>query len=99
MRTDTKNLLSVTELSRNVSRVVTSASRGHTHVILNNNKPTAALIDMESAERLAHIDEIEEDLKLLAATLVRMATDSGERHSLEDVAAEFGIDLGEFGED
>lgn len=99
MRTDTQNLLSVSDLSSNVSKVVTSASLGTTHVILKNNKPTAAVIDMESAERLAHIDEIEEDLKLLTVALVRMASDTGVRHSLDDVAAEFGIDLGELRED
>ena len=36
---------------------------------------------------------MEDDLKLMAASLVRLATDDGTRHALSDVAAEFGIDL------
>lgn len=95
MRTDTRNLVSVTEFSRYASRFISSAASGTTHVILKDNKPTAAVIDMESAERLAHIDELEDDLKLMTASLVRLVTDDGRRHSLEDVAAEFGIDLDE----
>lgn len=95
MRTDTKNLVSVTEFSRNISRVISSAAEGNYHVILKDNRPTAAVIDMESAERLAHLDELEDDLKLMAASLVRLVTDDGTRHAMEDVAAEFGIDLDE----
>ncbi|THJ68437.1 hypothetical protein E8P82_00530 [Arthrobacter echini] len=68
------------------------------HVILNN-KPTAALIDMASAERLARIDDIEEDLKLVTTALVRIMTDKGDRHSLEDVAGELGLDLDELRDD
>ncbi|WP_344871379.1 hypothetical protein [Allokutzneria multivorans] len=36
-----------------------------------------------------------EDQRLLALALVRTATDDGRRHSLDDVAAEFGIDAAE----
>lgn len=99
MRTDTKNLVSVTDFSRNTSRIINSAAEGTLHVILTNNRPTAAVIDMESAERLAHLDELEDDLKLMAASLVRLVTDNGTRHTLDDVAAEFGIDLDELRKD
>jgi hypothetical protein len=34
-------------------------------------------------------------LKLIAVAWARSLTDSGERYSLEDVAAEFGVDLDE----
>lgn len=37
----------------------------------------------------------EEDLKLITVAWTRTLTDSGERHSLEDVAAEFRVDLDE----
>ncbi|MDQ1053132.1 prevent-host-death family protein [Arthrobacter sp. SORGH_AS 212] len=99
MRTDTKNLVSVSDFSRHPSRYINSAAKGTSHVILKDNRPTAAVIDMESAERLAHLDELEDDLKLMAASLVRLVTDDGTRHSLDDVAAEFGIDLDELRKD
>ncbi|GAA0218539.1 hypothetical protein GCM10010492_15600 [Saccharothrix mutabilis subsp. mutabilis] len=35
------------------------------------------------------------DMKLVAVAWARVVTDSGERHELDDVAAEFGVDLGE----
>jgi hypothetical protein len=34
-----------------------------------------------------------EDVKLIAIAWARTLTDSGERYSLDDVAAEFGVDL------
>jgi hypothetical protein len=53
------------------------------------------LADVETMERLERIEEIESDLKLLSVAWVRTMTDNGNRHSLEDVATEFGVDLDE----
>jgi hypothetical protein len=44
-------------------------------------------------ERLQYLEELEQDLKLIAVTWARALTDSGERFDLDDVAAEFGVDL------
>jgi hypothetical protein len=51
--------------------------------LINNNKPAAAFVG------------IEEDVRLLATAVIRTATDTGERVSLRDAAARFGIDLDE----
>jgi len=99
MQTDTRNLVTVTEVGRNASQVVAAAALGHWQVILKNSKPLAAVVDIESAERLHRIDELEEDLKLLTAALVRMATDNGVRHSLDDVMSRYGIDVADLEEE
>lgn len=39
------------------------------------------------------MNEADEDKRLLAVALARIASDDGARHSLEDVATEFGVDL------
>lgn len=93
MITNTENLVSVSDLSNSVSRRVTQAETGEPLLVLRNNKPVAALVSIEAAERVARVDELEEDLKMLALALVRKATDSGERFSLEDVFAGAGIDI------
>lgn len=86
-------LVSVTEVKKNTTTYIDRARGGETLVVLKNNKPQAAIVDVEKAERLSQLDEIEDDLRLMAATLVRMATDSGVRHDLDDVIAELGIEL------
>ncbi|WP_417235359.1 type II toxin-antitoxin system prevent-host-death family antitoxin [Arthrobacter sp.] len=99
MKTDTRNIASVTTFSQNVSTFVRGAEDGEPQVIMRNNRPAAVLMGMEDAERLSRIDELEDDLKLLTAAMVRIVTDKGNRHSLSDVAGEFGIDLNDLSTD
>ncbi|MEV6336547.1 type II toxin-antitoxin system Phd/YefM family antitoxin [Nocardia vinacea] len=94
MKIDTNDLISVTEANaKGISRLVSEASEGHDIVVIRNNKPAAAIIGMEKLERLQRIEEWEEDIKLLALAVIRSTTDTGERMSLADAAARFGIDL------
>lgn len=99
VKIDTKNMISVTELSKNVSPIIRSASEGNVLTVLTNNKPVAVIMGMESAERLSRIDEIEDDIRLLLVALGRSVADNGNRHSLDDVAAELGIDIAELNKD
>lgn len=48
---------------------------------------------MESVERLSRLDELEDDLRLLSVALARTVVGDGRRHTLDDVAADFGVDL------
>lgn len=57
------------------------------------NKAVAAVVGIEAVERLARLEELEGDLRLLSVALARTVTDSGRRYSLDEVAAELGIDL------
>lgn len=93
MRTDTADLVSVSDAGRNFSRYALEAANGRTLVIMRNSEPTAALVPLDQMDRLSKLDELEEDLRLWSVALVRTLTDSGERYSLESVAAEFGVDL------
>lgn len=97
MSVQLRDLLSVSEAqSRGVSALVQDAEQGRTRVILRHSKPAAAVV---SIARLERMEEIEEDLMLMVATLARMMVDTGRRHSLDDVAAEFGVDLDDDDED
>ncbi|HSL07102.1 MAG TPA: hypothetical protein VK887_03895 [Pseudonocardiaceae bacterium] len=94
MNVDTQDLISVTEASnRGVSRLIQDAAQGRTQVVLRNNKAVAAVVGMDAVERLARLEELEGDLRLLSVALARTVTDSGRRYSLEEVAAELGVDL------
>lgn len=100
MRVNTENLVSVTELARNASKIVgETAEDGEPRVILRHNKVAAVLVSAEQAKRIGEVDEIISDLQLWALSLARMATDSGARHDLDDVIAELGIDLNDDSDD
>ena len=95
MRTNTESLIGASDFARSPAKILARAENGERIVILRNNQPTAIIIDVETANRVSHIEEVENDLKLLVLAMVRSATDSGLRHDLDDVAAELGIDPSE----
>ncbi|MGW4717676.1 type II toxin-antitoxin system prevent-host-death family antitoxin [Nocardia sp. NPDC004260] len=89
----TTNFVGVTDVARETSKYVSAVSDGESFLVMKNNKPVAALVSPEIIDRLADLDEREQDLRMLCLTLSRMITDSGKRHDLDDVAAELGISL------
>ena len=95
MRINTDDMISVTDASREVSRLVAEAMDGRTFVVMKANRPAAVIVGLEQMERLQRIDDMEQDLRLFSMALIRTVTDSGERHDLDDVAREFGVDLDE----
>lgn len=90
-----EDIVSITEVSKNVSRHISEAADGHTIVVIKNGQPCAAIVGIDTAKRLSHLNEAEEDLRLWTLALVRTVTDTGERYDLDDVAREFGVDLDE----
>lgn len=99
MKIDTNDLISVTEASnKGVSKLVNDVSAGREFVLIRNNQPAAAIVGIDKLERLQRIEELEDDLKLLALAVTRMSTDTGQRVSLEEAATRFGIDLDDLDE-
>lgn len=93
MRVELNDLISVTDANaKGLSKLVNDASEGRRFVVLKNNKPTAAIVGIDTLEHLQELEELADDMRLVAIALARMVTDSGERISLEDAAASFGID-------
>lgn len=93
MNTDTNDLISITDIGRvGVSSIINEAADGRNRVVLRNNRPVAAIVGIAAMQRLQDIDEREEELRLLALAVARTATDTGERHSLRDVALRLGFD-------
>lgn len=90
---NTDDLISVTDAGKSFSGLVAEAMDGRTYVVVKHNRPAAVITGLSQLERLHRIDDIEQDLRLWAIAIVRAATDNGERHSLGDVAREFGVDL------
>ncbi len=94
MRTDTQDLVSVSQAARSFGRIVTEvAEGGRIRVVIKNSVPAVAIVPMDTMDRLSRFEELEEDVRMLAIATVRSLADSGARHDLTGVAAEFGIDL------
>lgn len=94
MQIDTDDMVTATEMNRNASRYLTEISDGNRNmfVVMKDNVPTACIVGLERMKQLQQLEEREQDLKLLALSLVRVATDTGERHDLDDIIAELGIE-------
>jgi prevent-host-death family protein len=80
------NTMSVTELSQNASGAIKRVqAEDEPIIIMKNNKPVAVLMDIKMFN---YLDGIAEEQYWEQLILERMANDSGERHSLEEVKAE-----------
>ena len=85
---DTDDLISVTEASKiGVTGLVRSVEQGHDRGLLRNNKPVAAIVSMEHLDRL---QRIQEDLIDVSMAMARSLAAGPQRHSLDDVLAQFG---------
>ncbi len=91
MRIDTNDMVSATEVNREAARFISEAQAGRNFVVMKNNQPVAWIVGPDAMERLQQVEEDQLDLKLLAVSLVRGMTDTGERYSLDEVASELGI--------
>lgn len=80
--------LTVTEATqRGVARLVAEAEQGTNLVVTRRHRPVAAVVSMR---RLNELEEAASDLRDLALVLVRTATDTGRRTSIDDVLSAFG---------
>lgn len=95
MKVDTRDIRTATQAARNFGAIVEEVESGHTILVMKNNRPVSVIAPVSMMERLDEIEEREEDVRLLAIAIARMATSDGPLRDLEDVAAELGIDLDE----
>jgi prevent-host-death family protein len=93
---DSEDMVPVGDASdQGVSKLVSRASEGRPVVLTKYGKPAAAVVNLEIMERLQHIEELEEDMRLLSLAWVRALTDSGKHYTPEELAAELDVDLDE----
>ncbi|MDR7300611.1 hypothetical protein [Haloactinomyces albus] len=94
MRLETNDMRTMSEATRTgVSRLAQEAHAGRDIVLTSNSQPVAGVVSIDKLARMQHLDEVESDLRLLTLAWTRVLTDNGRHHRLEDVAAEFGVDL------
>jgi len=99
MKVDTRDIRSATQAARTFGAIVDEVEAGATIVVVKNNKPVTAFVPIATMDRLDDLDEREEDLRLLALALTRVATSGGALRDWDEVAADLGIDLAGMSED
>lgn len=92
MKADTKNLVSMTEHSRNAAQHIKELQAGERLVLMRNDKPVAVLV---APEEIDELEDAAEDLWLTALALTRKALatsmDDSDFLSLDDVLKELGL--------
>ncbi len=90
-------IISTTELARNVSGTLSSITKNLKDkiAISKNNKLEAVLIDIEEYERLKNAYELMEHIEIAKIVEERRKTPKEAYTSLEESAQHFGIDLDE----
>lgn len=90
---DLSHPISVTEASaRGVAGLIKDAEAGADVVVSRHGRPVAAVVSTRQLDRLR---ELESDLRDAALVVVRAATDTGVRISLDDALTAFGFDRAE----
>ena len=92
MRSRMKNLISVSDVSKNTSATIAKAAAGETQIILNHNKPIAAIVDIKLLEE---IEEYLFEQQLLDVVRSRVLDADGNEKPLEELL-EGSIELNEF---
>jgi prevent-host-death family protein len=88
-KVDTEDLISISEAAKvGIPALVRAAEEGHERVLLRNGKPVAAIV---SIERLDQLQQLEDDLWDASLVAARMLTTGPDRHSLDEVLAQFGF--------
>ena len=90
MRIKMNNLVSVSDVSKNTSAMIAKAAAGETQVILNHNKPVAAIIDIELYEQML---DLMADIEVTQKAISRLNESDEGSISLEELAAKYNIDL------
>ena len=91
MKIDMSNLISVSDVSKNTSATIAKAAAGITQIVLNHNKPVAAIIDIRLLEQLEDFLYEQEVLKIAEE---RMHNSRENGVSLDELRAEFGLSDG-----
>jgi prevent-host-death family protein len=84
------NLVSVSDVSKNTSAMIAKAAAGETQVVLNHNKPVAAIIDIELYEKML---DLMADIEVTQKAISRLNESDEGSISLEELILKYNIDI------
>jgi prevent-host-death family protein len=84
------NLVSVSDVSKNTSAMIAKAAAGETQVVLNHNKPVAAIIDIELYEKML---DLMADIEVTQKAISRLNESDEGSISLEELIVKYNIDI------
>jgi prevent-host-death family protein len=86
------NLVSVSDVSKNTSAMIAKAAAGETQVVLNHNKPVAAIIDIELYEQML---DLMADIEVTQKAISRLHETNEGSISLDEFIEKYNIDISE----
>jgi prevent-host-death family protein len=92
MRVRMNNLVSVSDVSKNTSAMIAKAAAGETQVVLNHNKPVAAIIDIELYEQML---DLMADIEVTQKAISRLHETNEGSISLDELIEKYNIDISE----
>lgn len=91
MRIRMNNLVSVSDVSKNTSAMIAKAAAGETQVVLNHNKPVAAIIDIALYERML---DLMADIEVTQKAISRLhELDEPGAITLDELIEKYNIDM------
>jgi prevent-host-death family protein len=84
------NLVSVSDVSKNTSAMIAKAAAGEPQVVLNHNKPVAAIIDIELYEQML---DLMADIEVTQKAISRLNESDEGSISLEELIVKYNIDI------
>ena len=90
MRIRMNNLVSVSDVSKNTSAMIAKAAAGETQVVLNHNKPVAAIIDIALYEQML---DLMADIEVTQKAISRLNESDDGSISLEELIVKYNIDI------
>jgi hypothetical protein len=82
MKIDMSNLISVSEVSKNTSATIAKAAAGVTQIVLNHNKPVAAIVDIKLLEM---IDDFLHEQEVMRIAEERIREPRGQGVTLDEL--------------
>lgn len=91
MRIRMNNLVSVSDVSKNTSAMIAKAAAGETQVVLNHNKPVAAIIDIALYEQML---DLMADIEVTQTAISRLhELDEPGGITLDELIEKYNIDI------
>ena len=88
MQVDTDDLVSISEASNRLSKIVTEAAEGRDRVLVKNNVAVAAIVGVK---RLDALQELERDMRDFVLAQSRMLTDKRDHLGWDELLDRLGI--------
>lgn len=85
IKMDLDSIVSATDVVKNFSKIRQQAKNGNNLIVLKNNKPDLAVLDIDAYKNLVSMAEQFENMEINKLITQRYSNDDGSRYNLEEI--------------